>query len=101
MIGSDDHTVHCESLGVRIEDSGLENAGRGLFLVSPKRAGDPWDFNATDVLRLPYAGKYNHAVSGDRSIVVQQTRARDGSRPVFLLGNPNCPATFINDPMVC
>ena len=101
VYGSTDFETYCASAGVKVMQSLIPNSDKGLFLVAPKRVGDPWDVDAKEqVLRIPYLGRYGHSAKGNRALLVQSPIRSIESRPVYLIGFPGCPATFINDPLV-
>ena len=95
-LGSDAYDTYCETMGVRVMPSSLENAGNGLFLIEPKKVGD---INEEGTLRVPYYGTYSERMgTSNRSICLQ-----DGERnsvPIFIIGNERCPAGMVNDPRV-
>ncbi len=100
-VGTEAHDTLCASLGVKIMDSTIEGAGKGLFLVAPKVVGNPWEYQRQDVLRLPYWGQYIHTAGrSNRDILVHPDARTVGAHPVYVRGSKDCPATYINDPLV-
>ena len=89
-VGTQEHDTYCASMGVKIMQSTLVGAGLGLFLVAPGFLGQ---------FRAAYFGKYGTESRGDRAIILQSA-GRNTTVDLVLNGDPACPATFANDPMV-
>ena len=92
-VGSAKHNEYLASKDVIIKESTIKEAGMGLFLTAPKVVGD---IQVKNALVLPYWGTFSEMIKGDRAISLEL----GGEGEVFILGAKNCPATFINDPMV-
>ena len=100
---SDEYRTYCKSLGVEVKESTIHNAGLGLFLVAPRSAGDarvlPDQTTIVPELSVPYFGVYKTSVRTDRCILIQA--AQRDAEAIHIHGDPTCPATFANDPLVC
>ena len=85
----------CKANGLLIAQSGIEGAGLGLFTIVDRAIGDALG---------PYYGKYGFTAPerGTRTVRLASATnlANQGEKDVdvYMKGDPNCPATFMNDP---